>query len=626
VTTHRIAGKGNTHVVEVPVEGSTDGGPGGSAVAVAGDTRAVRRAQILPASRVRAPGNGDAVEASAPSTGPVMQVEKTNGHHTSHGADARRPVVSATASGQSVQARIPAQVRSSLSRSSGMSAMDLKPSKPLPTSDVWSRPQRNGSQPPTQDDIDADADGDEAMAMRGTTAGAEVTEPKEQQPWQPQAETGADTQTRVEPESRVRQGDADEVARPKTGAASLQPVRRDMEKLTPPRMTPVPAQTPPPAPAPAATPTQAPTPASTNDPQPRGRRRAAAPDAAASEGTDRGTQASALNADQLYGAPSSSRSSSNAVRENGARPSSEPVMDDLPTQKMPSIVVEPKPAEAPPPAAPAPSVVRARVETDAATTGSRTGVGAGTATGARVAAANGKSSLLLWPEPDATTVDLLDDRGYEAVSLDNFDALPRTLAERTSQGSMKPSAVLVDPIAAPITRRGLRILRGAAINAGLPIVVTAGIGGGSAESPQGPDPALLLQALTPPAVSLPRVLLIEAREDLAAAMTDALERQGMQVLLAATDMESINRASDGVPDVVLMDLMQIRRRRTGIVEWLRDHERLTTTPIVVYTALGTDSEEFSTALHNGDAALYLAERVTEGEVANRIGDLLAKVC
>jgi CheY-like chemotaxis protein len=225
-----------------------------------------------------------------------------------------------------------------------------------------------------------------------------------------------------------------------------------------------------------------------------------------------------------------------------------------------------------------------------------------------------------------TTVDLLDDRRYEAVSLDNFDALPRTLAERTSQGSMKPSAVLVDPIAAPITRRGLRILRGAAINAGLPIVVTAGIGGGSAESPQGPDPALLLQALTPSAVSLPRVLLIEAREDLAAAMTDALERQGMQVLLAATDLESINRASDGVPDVVLMDLMQIRRRRTGIVEWLRDHERLTTTPIVVYTALGTDSEEFSTALHNGNAALYLAERVTEGEVANRIGDLLAKVC
>jgi DNA-binding response OmpR family regulator len=100
----------------------------------------------------------------------------------------------------------------------------------------------------------------------------------------------------------------------------------------------------------------------------------------------------------------------------------------------------------------------------------------------------------------------------------------------------------------------------------------------------------------------------------------------MQVLHAATDADSINRASDGVPDVVLMDLMQVRRRRTGIIEWLRDHERLTTTPIVVYTALGTDSEEFVGGMRDGNAALYLAERATDGEVANRIGDLLAKVC
>lgn len=235
-------------------------------------------------------------------------------------------------------------------------------------------------------------------------------------------------------------------------------------------------------------------------------------------------------------------------------------------------------------------------------------------------------TVLLWPDPDDSTLDVLDERGYESVSLDNFDALPRTVDELATEHSTKASAVLVDPIAAPITRRGLRILRGAAINAGLPIVVTAGIGGGPAEAPQGPDPSLLLQALTPPAVSLPRVLLIEARDDLAEAMTHSLERQGMQVLLASTDAESIGRASDGVPDVVLMDLMQVRRRRTGIVEWLREHERLTTTPIVVYTALGTDSAQFATGLRSGEGALYLAERSTDPEVGNRIGDLLAKIC
>jgi CheY-like chemotaxis protein len=250
----------------------------------------------------------------------------------------------------------------------------------------------------------------------------------------------------------------------------------------------------------------------------------------------------------------------------------------------------------------------------------------GTVTDAALQDSKFNPTVLLWPDPDDSTLDVLEDRGYESVSLDNFDALPRTVDELAAEHSTKASAVLVDPIAAPITRRGLRILRGAAINAGLPIVVTAGIGGGPAETPQGPDPSLLLQALTPPAVSLPRVLLIEARDDLAEAMTHSLERQGMQVLLASTDAESIGRASDGVPDVVLMDLMQVRRRRTGIVEWLRDHERLTTTPIVVYTALGTDSAQFATGLRSGEGVLYLAERSTDPEVGNRIGDLLAKIC
>lgn len=658
VTTHRIAGKGNTHVVEVPLEGSADGGPGPGGV-----SRAVRVAQILPASRVRAPSSNTVEAAVAAAPEQPKQVEKTNGHHTSHGADVRRPVVSAAAPGQSqsMQARIPAQVRSSLSRSSGMSPLDLKPSKPLPTSDVWSRPQRNGTESPQQEqeqELEEAGAAETAVPAARGYGDAEAAEPRELPPWQPQAESAGESQPSVAgAEAAVLDDEDDEddgedeidVAGPRLGVVpgvvignpgapspglpkpmppkpmaptqappsvavpnrfAMPPVRRDVEKekLTPPRAASAPA----------------PAPVKPEEAQPRGRRRAATPDAAAAaENGGRGTQAaraSGANADQLYG------SSSNALRESGPRaaPSSGDVVEDMPTQKMPAIVVEsPRVAEPASRAYVVPAVsvpAERKAEAAAPEKGGTSGAWTGLAEQA------GGPALLVWPEPDASTVTLLDERGYEAVPLDNFDALPRTLTERGSQRAAKPGAVLVDPIAAPITRRGLRILRGAAIHAALPIVVTAGIGGGAADSPQGPDPALLLQALTPPAVSLPRVLLIEAREDLAAAMTAGLERQGMQVLLAATDLESINRASDGVPDVVLMDLMQIRRRRTGIVEWLRDHERLTTTPIVVYTALGTDSAEFSTALRNGDAALYLAERATDGEVANRIGDLLAKIC
>jgi CheY-like chemotaxis protein len=98
----------------------------------------------------------------------------------------------------------------------------------------------------------------------------------------------------------------------------------------------------------------------------------------------------------------------------------------------------------------------------------------------------------------------------------------------------------------------------------------------------------------------------------------------MQVMHAATDSESVSRAADGFPDVVVMDLMQVRRRRVGIVEWLRDRDRLTMTPLVVYTALGTDTPQFGLGLRTGEMALYLAERSTEGDVGGRIVDLLAK--
>jgi PAS domain S-box-containing protein len=226
--------------------------------------------------------------------------------------------------------------------------------------------------------------------------------------------------------------------------------------------------------------------------------------------------------------------------------------------------------------------------------------------------------LLLWPEPDETTTELLDEYGHSATSLPTPEDLPSAL------NLPRPAAVFVDPIAAPITRRGLRSLHGAAVAAGLPLVVTAGIGGAPLGTAPGPDPALLLQALTPAAAALPRVMLVEERPDLAAALTRSLERQGMQVLQAATDSESVAAAVRGAPDVVVMDLMQIRRRRVGIVEWLRDQRRLALTPIVVYTCLATDPGDLA-ALRSGAWSLYLAERAVDSSAGARIADLLSKI-
>lgn len=230
--------------------------------------------------------------------------------------------------------------------------------------------------------------------------------------------------------------------------------------------------------------------------------------------------------------------------------------------------------------------------------------------------------LLVWPEPDPSTTDLLNEHGYASTSLASHEDLPAAL--NPGNGAPRPSAVFVDPIAAPITRRGLRALQGAAAAAGLPILVTAGIGTAPHGSAPGPDPALLLQALTPAAAALPRVMLVEQRPDLASALTRSLERQGMQVLHAPTDSESVAAAVRGAPDVVIMDLMQIRRRRVGIVEWLRDQRRLALTPIVVYTAADVDQDTVS-ALNSGAWSLFLAERAVDAVAGARVADLLSKI-
>jgi CheY-like chemotaxis protein len=223
--------------------------------------------------------------------------------------------------------------------------------------------------------------------------------------------------------------------------------------------------------------------------------------------------------------------------------------------------------------------------------------------------------LLLWPDPDEETNLLLRERGYEPVALGQPNQLATLVANGT--GKPHPFAVFVDPISAPITRRGLREVRAAATKAGLPLLVTAGIGRAADGGELGPDPSLLLTALLPAEVRVPRVLLVEARPDLGDALADILERQGMQVTHATTDAESREAAVASPPDLVLLDLMQIRRRRVGVVDWLRDRGLLARTPLVVYTAEGSDTGGFE--------SLYLTERATDAEPAGRLGDLLSKI-
>ncbi|MET9410186.1 PAS domain-containing protein [Streptomyces sp. NPDC002935] len=226
--------------------------------------------------------------------------------------------------------------------------------------------------------------------------------------------------------------------------------------------------------------------------------------------------------------------------------------------------------------------------------------------------------LLVWPAPDVTTQQALSDRGYRPVIVNSRE-------EVDAQIAAFPAALFVDPLTGPITRTALQSLRQAAVAAEVPVLVTAGLGQASREAAYGADPAVLLKALAPRDSEQhpPRVLLIEEHAEIALALTATLERRGMQVARASTDEDAVTLASQMRPNLVVMDLMQVRRRRAGIVDWLRANGQLNRTPLVVYTA-AVDPAELP-RLAAGESVLFLAERSTSAEVQDRIVDLLARI-
>ncbi|MFF4050304.1 PAS domain-containing protein [Streptomyces chartreusis] len=226
--------------------------------------------------------------------------------------------------------------------------------------------------------------------------------------------------------------------------------------------------------------------------------------------------------------------------------------------------------------------------------------------------------LLVWPAPDVTTQQALSDRGYRPVIVNSRE-------EVDAQIAAFPAALFVDPLTGPITRTALQSLRQAAVAAEVPVMVTAGLGQASREAAYGADPAVLLKALAPRDSEQhpPRVLLIEEHAEIALALTATLERRGMQVARAASDTDAVMLAGDFRPNLVVMDLMQVHRRRAGIVDWLRANGQLNRTPLVVYTA-AVDQADLP-RLASGETVLFLAERSTSPEVQARIVDLLSRI-
>jgi CheY-like chemotaxis protein len=234
-------------------------------------------------------------------------------------------------------------------------------------------------------------------------------------------------------------------------------------------------------------------------------------------------------------------------------------------------------------------------------------------------------TLLVWPTPEIGAEQVLAAQGYAPTAL-------KAPAQLSETGTARPVALLADPVGVPVTRAALHTLRAAAADSGIPLFVTAGLGAVpaaamSATARRGADPSALLRALTPEQVAAPRVLLIEENPDLAASFAISLERDGMRVIQAAGENDAVTAMVAEHPQLIVMDMSLVRRRRSGVIDWLRKYERLHLAPMVLYTVPAAMTADAGTlrALRSGEAVVHLVDREVGPEPAQRIGDLMGKI-
>lgn len=85
------------------------------------------------------------------------------------------------------------------------------------------------------------------------------------------------------------------------------------------------------------------------------------------------------------------------------------------------------------------------------------------------------------------------------------------------------------------------------------------------------------------------LLLIEDNRGYAAMLASNLEREGYEVLVAATGADGLDKARSARADLIILDLMLPAMNGFTVLQRLRDEGHQT--PVLVMTALGTEEEK-----------------------------------
>jgi CheY-like chemotaxis protein len=121
-----------------------------------------------------------------------------------------------------------------------------------------------------------------------------------------------------------------------------------------------------------------------------------------------------------------------------------------------------------------------------------------------------------------------------------------------------------------------------------------------------------------------QVLIVEDDADLAEVLVTLFEQQGMAAVHAATGQEAIRLSQQFNPDLLILDLILPEGDGFAVVKWLRQHNRLCHTPLVVYSAKDLDASERD-RLRLGQTEFLGKGQVSIQEFEQRVMTLLQQV-
>ncbi|WP_224095185.1 PAS domain S-box protein [Nostoc sp. MS1] len=142
-----------------------------------------------------------------------------------------------------------------------------------------------------------------------------------------------------------------------------------------------------------------------------------------------------------------------------------------------------------------------------------------------------------------------------------------------------------------------------------------------------PNVKLLCQALEKAtAKQLPaiKVLVVEDDPDLAQLLIAMFNRHGTSTFHAQTGREAIQLSQNLIPDLLVLDLGLPECDGFSVVDWLRQYQRLSHVPLVVYTARDLDESDRQ-RLKLGQTLFLTKGRINPQEFEQRVINLLNRV-